>query len=166
LGFAGEIVQPEVETAKLLAAEKVIMSGGPSSVYEVDLKANRAIIEAAAAGRYKSPLLGICFGQQAIAHVLGGSVAKGKSAEYGTMEIAIDKPQGVLVGLPGKITAWVSHFDEVKSLPPNFISLAHSQVCPFEAMMHTSLPIHAVQFHPEVWHTQYGEKILENFLRL
>ena len=166
LGFEGEIVQPEVENEKLFAAEKVIMSGGPSSVYEMDLKANRTIIEAAASGAYKNPVLGICFGQQAIAHVLGGKVEKGKSAEYGTMEISIDTPVGVLDGVPAKITAWVSHFDEVKVLPEGFVSLAHSDVCPIEAMMHKKLPIHSVQFHPEVWHTQHGEKILENFLKM
>ncbi|MFA5105560.1 MAG: GMP synthase subunit A [Candidatus Micrarchaeia archaeon] len=166
LGFEAKIVQPEVAESELLSAEKVILSGGPNSVYNTDIKGNRFIIEQVASGKAKIPILGICFGQQAIAHVLGGKVEKGASAEYGTMDILIDKPEGVLSGLPPKIKAWVSHYDEVKKMPEGFISLAHSAVCECEAMRHGSLPIHSVQFHPEVWHTEHGEKILENFLKL
>ncbi len=166
LGYEAKMVQPDIPHEELLSAEKVILSGGPNSVYNTDIKGNRFIIEQVASGKSKIPILGICFGQQAIAHVLGGKVEKGASAEYGTMDIEIDRPEGILSCLPQKIKAWVSHYDEVKQMPAGFIAMAHSSVCKYEAMRHESLPIHSVQFHPEVWHTEHGEEIIGNFLKL
>ena len=68
--------------------------------------------------------------------------------------------------MPAKIRAWTSHFDEAKELPKGFGRLARSSTCEIEAMRHESRPIFGVQFHPEVWHTEHGEKILGNFLEI
>ena len=146
--------------------ESVILSGGPSSVYSGNNGIAEELTHAVFDGKLDIPLLGICFGHQLIAHALGGKVEKGKSAEYGIAKIAIDEPDVLFKGVPHEINAWVSHFDEVKKMPDGFVSLAHSATCAHEAMRHKTKKIFGVQFHPEVWHTENGEKILENFLRL
>jgi GMP synthase (glutamine-hydrolysing) len=112
------------------------------------------------------PVLGVCYGQQMIALVFGAKVAKGKSAEYGMGEVEIDSEDVIFKGVPKKIKAWVSHFDEVKELPKGFVKLAHSATCDIEAMRHAERPIFGVQFHPEVWHTENGEDIMRNFLEI
>ncbi len=114
----------------------------------------------------KLPLLGICYGHQMIAHTWGAKVAKGKSAEYGMGEVEIDKNDVIFKGIPKKLRVWVSHFDEVKELPKDFVKLAHSESCGIEAMMHKSMPVFGIQFHPEVWHSEHGEDIIRNFLEV
>jgi len=115
-------------------------------------------------GEIKLPLLGICYGHQAIAHAYGSKVGRGAAAEYGTGEVDIDEEDLLFKGIPSKLRVWVSHFDEVKELPEGFMGLAHSRVCGIEAMRHKDRHIYGVQFHPEVWHTDHGEDILRNFL--
>jgi len=144
-------------------AEAVILSGGPSSVTEGNLGLGEAIVKKVGGG-WDMPLLGICFGHQLIAHVLGGRVEKGASAEYGLGTITVDEEDLLFRDLPGEFKAWVSHFDEMKELPEGFAALAHSGTCMVEAMRHRERKIFGTQFHPEVWHTENGEKILENFL--
>ncbi len=151
---------------KIEDAEKIVLSGGPSSVSEDKDSLVRIIAEKIKSGEINVPLLGICYGYQMIADVWGAKVDKGKSAEYGVSEITIDNEDVILKGLPKKFKAWVSHFDEVKELPEGFESLAHSEICGMEAMRHMEKPIFGVQFHPEVWHTEHGERILENFVKV
>lgn len=173
LDFEAEIVNNKTftysEFERLMSEnkiEKIILSGGPSSVTAEDNGISEELIKRAEEGKINLPLLGICFGHQLIAHTLGGKVEKGKSAEYGIARISVDEEDEILRGIPKEINAWISHFDEVKQIPKEFISLAHSDTCKVEAMRHKEKKIFGLQFHPEVWHTEHGEKILENFLRL
>ncbi len=159
LGREGKIVPKNVSASELSAAEAIILSGGPSSVtvdnfHNIPMQIKKADL----------PLLGICLGHQLIAHTLGGNVVKGKNAEYGISKISVDKPGVILSGMPKSFNAWVSHFDEVKKMPADFVSLAHSDTCKVEAMENARKKIFSVQFHPEVWHTEGGEKIIRNFL--
>ncbi|VVB65917.1 GMP synthase [glutamine-hydrolyzing] subunit A [Candidatus Gugararchaeum adminiculabundum] len=167
LGFDVEIIDNKVsyETVKG-SADAVILSGGPGSAYKDKYELCEKIVKKAASGEFSKPILGICLGHQIIAHQLGGKVSKGENAEYGIMEIDVDDDSNIFAGVPKKFNAWVSHFDEVKKMPPEFVKLAHSKACEVEAMKHKKLQIYGVQFHPEVWHTENGEKILENFLKL
>ncbi len=173
LDFEAEIVNNKTftysEFEKLLKEdkiEKIILSGGPSSVTAGDNGISEKIVHKVASGEITVPLLGVCFGHQLIAHVLEGKVEKGKSAEYGIAKIMIDEEDEIFRGIPHEMNAWISHFDEVKVMPAEFIALAHSDTCKVEAMRHKEKKIFGLQFHPEVWHTEHGEKILENFLRL
>lgn len=173
LEFEAEIVNnktftfPDFETlVKQKKIEKIILSGGPSSVTTGNNGVSEEIVKQVGAGKISVPLLGICFGHQLLAHSLGGKVEKGKSAEYGIAKITVDDEDEILRNVPKEFNAWVSHFDEVKKMPGGFVSLAHSDTCGVEAMRHETRKIFGLQFHPEVWHTEHGEKILENFLKL
>ena len=152
---------------KLESAEKIILSGGPSSVNKEPADSmSSVVINKILEGEWKIPLLGICYGHQLIAHLAGGKVEKGESAEYGLSEVEIDNEDEILKNLPKKINVWVSHFDQITKLPETFIPLAHSKTCKVEAMKHVKLNVYGLQFHPEVWHTEHGEDILKNFLVL
>jgi GMP synthase (glutamine-hydrolysing) len=149
--------------------EKIILSGGPSSVTAGSNGVSEEIVKwlwAEKSTALTIPLLGICFGHQLLAHALGGKVEKGKSAEYGIARISVDEEDTILKGVPKDFQAWVSHFDEVKKMPDGFVALAHSDTCAVEAMRHKTRNIFGVQFHPEVWHTEHGELILKNFLKV
>lgn len=148
--------------------EKIILSGGPSSVYapEERERVSEKVVKAVFEKKMEVPLLGICFGHQMIGHALGGRVEKGKSAEYGIARIFVDMEGTLLKGIPKEFNAWVSHFDEVKEVPAGFGVLAHSHTCRVEAMENVEKRIFSVQFHPEVWHTENGETILQNFLKI
>lgn len=165
LGVEAVIHQPDAGADVVDFFDAYILSGGPSSAPEMKPNQCHRLLKASASAPQASakPILGICMGHQLMAHVLGGEVGKGPSAEYGVSEIVVDEPDLLLEGMPPKFRAWVSHFDEVKKMPPGFRSLAHSDTCAVEAMRHEKLPLFGVQFHPEVWHTQGGERILENF---
>jgi GMP synthase (glutamine-hydrolysing) len=151
--------------------DKIILSGGPNSVYTEPPNLCSLVCEKVRDGKLGAkdgqpiPLLGICYGHQMIAYIWGAKVAKGASAEYGLSQITIDDEDSLFKGVPKTFRAWVSHFDEAKELPKGFVKLAHSETCGIEAMRHKTLPVFSVQFHPEVWHTEHGERILENFLK-
>ncbi len=169
LGFEAEMLYSkadysQVEEHMRKGISRIILSGGPSSVYSDPPNLSSMICERVRDGAIRLPVLGVCYGHQMIAHVFGAKVAKGKSAEYGLGEVEIDEEDALFRGVPKKIRAWVSHFDEVKELPGGFAGLAHSESCAIEAMRHIGRPIFSVQFHPEVWHTEHGEDILRNFL--
>ena len=145
---------------------RVILSGGPKSVYEEPPNLGNMICGMVKEGTMRMPLLGICYGHQIIAYEWGGKVAKGESAEYGMGQVEIDSEDVLFKELPRKLRVWVSHYDEVKEVPEGFVKLAHSEVCAVEAMRHRELPVFSVQFHPEVWHTEHGEEMLKNFLEV
>jgi len=171
LGFEAEMIYNKAGMEKvdgLLSAgvAKIILSGGPSSVYSDPPNLSSLICGRVKDGGIKLPLLGICYGHQMVSHVFGAKVGKGKSAEYGLGEISIESEDVIFKGVPKKIRAWVSHFDEAKGLPDGFVKLARSETCDIEAMRHKERPIFGVQFHPEVWHTEHGEDILRNFLEI
>ncbi|MFH0926994.1 MAG: GMP synthase subunit A [Candidatus Micrarchaeota archaeon] len=166
LGVEAVLKEPNISAQDADFFDAYIISGGPSSVTKLTPNAAHRIIENLKEGKSKKAILGICFGHQLIAHIFGAQVQKGSSGEYGISEVEIDKKHPLFEGVPKKIKVWESHFDEIKSMPSEFEILAHSQTCKIEAFAHKSKPIYGVQFHPEVWHTEHGEKILENFLNL
>jgi GMP synthase (glutamine-hydrolysing) len=145
---------------------KIILSGGPSSVYSDPPNLSSLVCQRAREDHIRMPILGVCYGHQMIAHVFGAKVDKGASAEYGMGEVEIDDEDLLFKGIPRKLQTWVSHFDELKELPKGFRGLAHSATCGIEAMRHGERPIFGVQFHPEVWHTEHGQDIIRNFLEI
>jgi GMP synthase (glutamine-hydrolysing) len=137
----------------------IIISGGPRSVYEDDaIKCPQHVWS----GRV--PLLGICYGHQLMAHMLGGRVVAGKNREYGEATLQIIANDTILSGVKDKDIVWMSHGDEVVAPPPAFESLARTKDCSVAAMANLHSGMFGVQFHPEVTHTQSGGRILENFL--
>ena len=166
LGYEVEIKPKESKFEEIKDVGAIIFSGGPGSATSGEFGVCKEIIEKIKKGEFTKPLLGICMGHQLIAHQFGGTVEKGKHAEYGTMKIIVDEEDELFKGVPKEFNVWISHFDEVKELPEDFIVLAHSEVCKIEAMKHKEKNIYGVQFHPEVWHTENGEKIRKNFLKL
>lgn len=168
LDFDAEIINAKADESaleKINEYDKIIISGGPSSVYLDKPTLCNRLVELIKEGKIKKPLLGICYGQQLIAHVFGAKVANGKSAEYGMSKIKIIKKDALLFKeVPAQITAWVSHFDEVKEIPRGFVVTAKSDTCEIEGLENKEMKIYSVQFHPEVWHTEFGEKIIKNFL--
>ncbi len=166
MGVEAVIKDPHVNAQDADFFDAYVISGGPSSVSKMTPNAAHRIVNLSRQLDNPKPILGICFGHQLIAHLFGGVVQKGTVGEYGISEVQIDNSDGLFESIPNKINVWESHFDEVKSLPEEFEVLAHSNSCPIEAFAHKSKPIYGVQFHPEVWHTEHGEKILENFINL
>jgi GMP synthase (glutamine-hydrolysing) len=171
LGFDSEMLYAKapwekVEEFMKSGIAKIILSGGPGSVYTDPPNLSSMICRKVKDEEIMLPLLGLCYGHQMISHVWGAKVDKGKSAEYGMGEVEIDDEDILFKGVPKKFRAWVSHYDEAKELPKGFRKLAHSESCMIEAMRHESRQIFGVQFHPEVWHTEHGEDILRNFLEI
>ncbi len=137
-----------------------VLSGGPASVYEGSApRLPRYVLES---GR---PILGICYGMQLLAHELGGVVEPAPRPEYGPAELEIrDGEIPLFHGLPGRQAVWMSHGDAVLEMPPGFQALAQTQDAPLAAMADVTRGFYAVQFHPEVAHTEHGAGILRNFL--
>src|SRR5438552_10427897 len=138
----------------------IILSGGPSSVYEEGAPtADPTLLEIA-------PVLAICYGMQLVAHLSGGAVINAGRREYGRAELEIDEPCGLFEGFARgeRTTVWMSHGDHVDAPPPGYLVTASSRAVPIAAIRHRELPIHCVQFHPEVAHTPRGNQIIANFL--
>jgi GMP synthase (glutamine-hydrolysing) len=137
----------------------LILSGGPSSVYESNApRLDPRILEA------NLPILGLCYGHQLIAQIAKGKVEPAACKEYGIAHVAIDKPVGVFEGLSGKEKVWMSHSDTVIAVPAEFEALAHTESCPVAAFRHKEKPIYGLQWHPEVIHTENGMRMLHNFI--
>jgi GMP synthase (glutamine-hydrolysing) len=136
----------------------IILSGGPSSVYAAD-----AHLISPKIFDLNIPLLGICYGMQLIAYLTGGTVDKGSIGEYGKATFYKDLNHPLLENVPGQSGVWMSHFDEVKQLPEGFAALGHTDTC-IAGIVNDARKIYAVQFHPEVNHTEYGKQILHNFV--
>ncbi|MCG2792643.1 MAG: glutamine-hydrolyzing GMP synthase [Weeksellaceae bacterium] len=135
----------------------IILSGGPSSV-----NAENAHLVDQALYEQGIPVLGICYGMQLTAHLLGGKVTKGVKGEYGKAHLEIVKENELLKGISQNSVVWMSHFDEVTQLPPGFELNAESGVA--AAISNPEKRIYGVQFHPEVSHSEEGGKMLENFV--
>lgn len=111
------------------------------------------------------PLLGICAGHQFIAHFFGGEAKPSTIPEFGKITLErTDVKSPLFEGVPKSSIVWESHNDEVTVLPKDFENLGSSKNCEIQAMQHKSRPIFGLQFHPEVEHTEFGEKIFENFI--
>jgi GMP synthase (glutamine-hydrolysing) len=161
LGVYSEVVRGDTPIDEIEAKKPsaLILSGSPASGY-------RAEAPMPDAGIYElgKPLLGICYGFQATMHLQGGRLVKGPRAEYGTATFVIDAPSPLFTGVPKRFRAWMSHGDEVEALGPGWKKVGHTSNCAFAAARHESLPFHLIQFHPEVVHSPYGKKVLDNFL--
>jgi GMP synthase (glutamine-hydrolysing) len=149
---------PAKEIAEL-APKGIILSGGPAS--SIDKKAPHPDKDIFKLG---IPVLGICYGMQLIAHMLDGKVKHTKEREYGKAELFIDDNRDLFSNLPGNFTCWASHGDYVTKLPQGFVISAHTLNSPMAAISNKKRKIYAVQFHPEVTHTEKGSQILSNFL--
>jgi GMP synthase (glutamine-hydrolysing) len=135
-----------------------ILSGGPRSVYDAGAPyIQQPILESGA------PVLGICYGMQALAHQLGGQVAPGHHREYGQATLTVNAESPLFRGLPEQIPVWMSHGDRIEALPPGFVALARTENSPLAAMGDDRRRF-GLQFHPEVVHTPRGKDILANFL--
>ena len=160
-GVYSELVRPDIslEDLKKLNPKGIILSGGPSSVYDADApKCDPRIFD------LNIPILGVCYGMNLGAHILGGQVKPAKAREYGRAKLHITTPDPLTHGLPQDTTVWMSHGDQVHELPPDFIPLATTPTCPYAAVKHRTRPFYGVQFHPEVTHTPRGEQVYHNFL--
>jgi len=139
----------------------LIISGGPDSVYAKNaLTLNKKIFNLGI------PILGVCYGHQLIAHILGGKVIRGEKGEYGRRKLRVLKYKKTpLQGLNKKIDVWMSHRDQVTKLPSGFEAIARSSTCSIAAMIDRRRKIIGLQFHPEVEHTKDGKKMINYFLR-
>lgn len=159
LGVYSEVLPFNTSTAEILERNPsgIILSGGPSSV-----NAENAHLIEKQLLEQNIPVLGICYGMQLITHLLGGKVKKGTRGEYGKATLQIDKSNDFLSGISRHSTVWMSHFDEVESVPEGFAVNGRTDV--ISAISNESQKLYCVQFHPEVSHTEEGAKMIENFV--
>ncbi len=156
-----EIVRHDLPAKRIreLAPKGIILSGGPSSVYEEGSpKCDPEIFHLGI------PILGICYGMQLVAHSLGGVVRSAPAREYGKTPLAVSSADPFFFGVPRSTTVWMSHGDQVREVAAEFISLAQTPTCPIAAVKHESKAIYGLQFHPEVVHTPEGHTLLRNFV--
>ena len=158
-GVYSEVIPFNTPVEEIVAKNPsgIILSGGPSSV-----NAENAHLVEKSLLEKNIPILGICYGMQLITHLLGGTVKKGIKGEYGKAQLEIQKSNDLLSGVSRNSTVWMSHFDEVESLPEGFNINGMTDV--ISAISDESKHIYCVQFHPEVSHTEEGAKMLENFI--
>ena len=145
-------------------AKGIILSGGPACVLDAGSPVCGAEVL-----QLGVPVLGICYGMQLMTHLLGGEVERAAKREYGKARLLIDSYEDLFYGLDGNregegIQVWMSHGDKIKSPPPGFSAIAHSDNSPVAAIRHAEAELYGVQFHPEVVHTPSGKTMLENFL--
>jgi GMP synthase (glutamine-hydrolysing) len=149
----------KVDAIRRLDPEGIILSGGPSSIYEKSSpKIHPAVF------KLGIPVLGICYGMQFMLSALGGTVKRAGRREYGFAELNIKRPTGVFKGIQKKNQCWMSHGDSIQRLPDGFTISASTENTAVAAVTHRSRKLLGVQFHPEVAHTPQGQKILRNFL--
>jgi GMP synthase (glutamine-hydrolysing) len=156
-----QIEPPHIDTERIKALKPagIILSGGPSSIYEKNApKADKAIFD------LNIPVLGICYGMQFMADALGGDVKGAGKREYGFAELRIAQTEGLFKGVEPKTKCWMSHGDSTEILPPGFELIASTENTKIAAAVHKERNFYGVQFHPEVEHTPEGRKILKNFL--
>ena len=144
---------------KALAPKGIILSGGPASVPEEGAPSvDPDMFEMGI------PVLGICYGMQLTAHLLGGKVEAAEQREYGSVDITLDEGIGLLKNLSKQAPYWMSHTFQVTQLPQGFTAIAHSDNCLIAAMKNEAKKLFGVQFHPEVTHSKEGDALLRNFL--
>lgn len=137
----------------------IILSGGPSSVYQSGAPLpDKRILESGI------PVLGICYGLQVLAHLLGGEVDRSARQEFGKALLIVDDSKDLFKGVGDVVKVWMSHGDKVTKLPAGFVPLAHTENSPVAAISSADKRIFGVQFHPEVVHTNKGKEILSNFV--
>lgn len=156
-----EIVPFNTPIAKIRAFQPkgIILSGGPSSVYD-----EGAPIPAKEIFELGLPVLGICYGMQLMARMLGGEVARAAKREYGKATLHVDDDSDLLWGLTQKSTVWMSHGDRIEQMPDGFVIVGHTDNSPIASMANRGRKFFALQFHPEVVHSDEGTRILQNFV--
>ncbi len=149
-----------IEKIKQMQPKGIIFTGGPNSAYLEDSpKCSKEIFELGI------PILGICYGAQVMAHLLGGSVKTAPTSEYGKTEVAIHTSSALFTGVSPDTICWMSHTDYIEAPPAGFQITGHTPVCPVAAMECPQRSLYATQFHPEVMHTAQGQLMLSNFVR-
>ncbi|QKF58985.1 glutamine-hydrolyzing GMP synthase [Aliarcobacter lanthieri] len=161
-GVYSEIVPYSEPIGEIMARtpKGIILSGGPASVYAVDsYHPDTTIFDLGL------PILGICYGMQLIAQHFGGSVVPASSHEYGKAKLDFVGENPIFKDTPNGQTVWMSHGDRVESIPQGFEKIATSENSPYAAIADTNRNIYAFQFHPEVYHSEEGSKLLKNFAK-
>lgn len=160
IGVYTEILQPTADIEDFNGFTGIIFSGGPSSVYEDDRPDfNHEILD------LDIPKLGICYGHQLINQTLGGEVTPGEVKEYGIATLKLTKPEHPLLkDIEIESAMWMSHGDKVTKPANGFVTIASTDDCEQAAVANDELKIYGIQFHPEVTHSKYGTKLLENFV--
>jgi GMP synthase (glutamine-hydrolysing) len=156
-----EIVHHNITAAEVAAKQPlaIILSGGPSSVYEAGSpQLDKGILELGI------PVLGICYGFQTLANALGGRVDATGKKEYGATELNVSAAGEILAGQPAQQICWMSHGDQVMEAPAGFEVLASTETTPVAAFANSEKKIYGVQWHPEVKHSEFGQNVLTNFL--
>ena len=151
----------DLEKIKAMDPKGIILTGGPNSCYEADSPTySKELFELGI------PVLGLCYGAQLMMHVLGGKVEKADHREYGKTEVLVDKTSSkIFEGVSEKTICWMSHFDYISQVAPGFEITSHTDNCPCASSENAEKGLYAIQFHPEVLHTQEGSKMLYNFVR-
>jgi len=156
-----EIVRHDITPDQIRkhGAKGLILSGGPSSVYDKDAPQCDAEIF-----RMGIPVLGICYGMQLACESLGSKVDSTPTREYGRAQCHVTDHDDLFAGIPSETQVWMSHGDQVAQVSDDFVPLARTDTCPVAAVKHRSMPIYGLQFHPEVTHTPLGGTLLHNFV--
>jgi GMP synthase (glutamine-hydrolysing) len=150
----------DLEKIKKMNPKGLILTGGPNSCYGPDAQSCRKELF-----ELGIPILGLCYGAQLMMHILGGKVEQARVREYGKTEVCVDTASRLFGNVPEKTICWMSHFDYISRMAPGFRSVAHTADCPVAAAECAEKSLYAIQFHPEVLHTQEGSKMLYNFVR-
>ena len=148
-----------LEVIKAGEYKGIIFTGGPNSIYEESSPHYTPDIL-----KLGIPVLGICYGAQLVAWMLDGKIEHAEKPEFGQTEVTVNPSSLLFKDVPAKALYWMSHNDYISKAPKNYMISAWSKKCPVAAMEHPKRRIYAVQFHPEVTHTEYGQLILSNFL--
>jgi GMP synthase (glutamine-hydrolysing) len=150
----------DIEQIKAMNPKGIILTGGPNSCYEEGAPTySKELFELGI------PVLGLCYGAQLMMHILGGKVEKAPVREYGKTEVYVDKTSPLFADVAETTICWMSHFDYISQIAPDFKIVAHTADCPVAAAENGNKKLYAIQFHPEVLHTQEGCKMLFNFVR-
>ena len=150
----------DIEKIKAMNPKGIILTGGPNSCYEEGAPTySKELFELGI------PVLGLCYGAQLMQHVLGGKVEKAPVREYGKTDVAVNTEVPLFKGVHENTVCWMSHFDYISKVAPGFEIIAHTADCPVAAAQNTASNLYAIQFHPEVLHTQQGTEMLYNFVR-
>ena len=148
-----------LDKIKEMNPKGIILTGGPNSVYGEDsIRCQKELFE------MNIPVLGICYGSQLMSYMLGGEVATAPVSEYGKTEVEVENTSLLFGDVAKKTICWMSHTDYIAKAPEGFTVTAHTPVCPVAAMENPEAKLYAVQFHPEVMHTEEGVKMLSNFV--
>ncbi len=150
----------DLEQIKSMNPKGIILTGGPNSCYEEGAPTYRKELF-----ELGVPVLGLCYGAQLMMHVLGGKVEKAPVREYGKTEVFVENGSPLFTDVKSTTICWMSHFDYISRVAPGFSVIAHTADCPVAAAEDRTKNLYAIQFHPEVLHTEEGTKMLYNFVR-